>query len=541
MASSPTAFHLRVQPAAGLKRPRESSLCLGTTWTLLLVLRNASLSVVFAWLAAFGLSLGSVITNLSVAKQTTMDFAVSVLTVSKFLNWVFVIATHAALLLQHPRVRALPLAQRPGALRCALTIAWKTMPGFLALNIATLVLGVLVYHLSPSVRRTKVHVYITLFLMHLDTIVASLATQSAFLEHAESIGRLAGPQGDATANAIAPSAASEQKQPRRARPRSYAARFMRLFRQLATSLLATHIAAAYAQFAARLPLHSQEQMGLFTLASVVLKVLLQELTRHYVLHRRLQSARVMAVIVGIPTIAIDTQMRIVLLRAHNTRTQLSGSFAMAVIEVLVRLVKTHIVHNQIRSQERARGLRSARASIAQRATDLMRRVSSRTNGENATETAIAPSQGRRRLRQSPSLLEFEGWKTRLLRHHATEVYLDMLSEYVAMGCAYAVLIVFWAHPKYLLAVEPGHAILSTDASMAMDEKLTMAQLQLWVVGVQMALEIVVDFVSCVLAALNGVNMALLESHSLFMAFFLIWAAVGNVIISANMLLRDDAS
>ncbi|RLN72470.1 hypothetical protein BBJ28_00021900 [Nothophytophthora sp. Chile5] len=528
MASSPTAFHLRVQPAAGFERPREPSLCLGTTWTLLLVLCNASLSVAFAWLAALGLSIGSVVTSLSVAKQTTMDFAVSVLTVSKFLNWVFVIATHAALLLQHPKIQALPLDQRPGALRCGLTIAWKTMPGFLALNIATLVLGVFVYHLSPSVRRTKVHVYITLFLMHLDTIVASLATQSAFLEHA-------------TANAIAPSAVSEQKQPRRARPRSYAARFMRLFRQLATSLLATHIAATYAQFAARLPLHSQEQMGLFTLASMALKVLLQELTRHYVLRRRLQNARVMAVIVGIPTIAIDTQMRIVLLRAHNTKTQLSGSFVMAVIEVLVRLVKTQIVHNQIRSQERSRGLRSARASIVQRATDLVRRVSSRTNGENAAEAAIVPSHGKRRPQQSPSLLEFEGWKTRLLRHHTTEVYLDMLSEYVAMGCAYAVLIVFWAHPKYLLAVEPGHAIPSTDALVATEKELTMAQLQLWVVGVQMALEIVVDYVSCVLAALNGVNMALLEIHGLFMAFFLIWAAVGNVIISANMLLRDDAS
>ncbi|KAG6576184.1 uncharacterized protein IUM83_18086 [Phytophthora cinnamomi] len=143
-------------------------------WLLLFIMRDTSVSVVFSWVMTFVMSYGSIITGLSVSEQTAMDFAVSVLVSSKLFNWIFVIATQTALVLEHPVVCSLPPTRSLTALRCGVGITWKTAPSFIASSIGLLVLGVAIYHVSPKVQRTKIHIYVDLFLMYVDIIAASV-------------------------------------------------------------------------------------------------------------------------------------------------------------------------------------------------------------------------------------------------------------------------------------------------------------------------------------------------------------------------------
>ncbi|KAG6576172.1 uncharacterized protein IUM83_18085 [Phytophthora cinnamomi] len=314
-----------------------------------------------------------------------------------------------------------------------------------------------------------------------------------------------------------------------------------MFCQLTPILLAGQIAGGYAQFSASLPLRSTKAMGLFALGSMALKISLQELMRLYVLRARLHNAHVLVVIIGTPTIAIDTQMRIALLRAHNTNSQLSGTVAMAIVEILVRFAKTKFVFYEIRHHERLRGLRKAKVGLSERAVEIVRRLSSRLNRIQVIPITRTPSglpADPERIRTA-SLVELEFWKSRLLQHHAAEVYVDMLSEYVAMGCAYAVVVILWSHPKYLLGIEPGEGIPADASSTTKLQTLMVAQLQFPMVGIQLAVEVVVDYVASVMAAVNGVDLAQLQQRGFFVPVFLIWATVANITIAATMLLRDD--
>jgi hypothetical protein len=514
---------VRVVPAVGPPAPREPSVFVSTAWLLLFILRDTSVSVVISWIMTFGMSYGSVITSFSVSKQSAKDFAVSALVTSKFLNWVFVIATHTTLALQNSRVRSLPPQRRLSALGCGLATTRKSAPVFLASNIGVLVLGVAVYHVTPKVRHSKIHVYVDQLFMYVDIIAVTVAAFSTVEEHL----------GDTQLNARRKPICGSH------RPRRDMTRYVKLFLLLTPILLAAHVAGVYAHFAGTLPLRSRLDMSLFALSSMVLKALMQELIRFYVLRCRVYSARIMVVVIGIPTIAIDTQMRIALLRVHNSSSQVSGTFAMAVIELLVRWAKTKLVYRHIRRQEHARGLRKAQAGISQRTADLVRRLSSRTNAPfgKAIEVAATLESPERQRSRSASLVEFDFWKDRLLRHHAAEVYVDMLSEYVAMGCAYAVVVIFWEHPMYFLGIEAGEK-LSSGTGL---ERLSVAQLQLSLVGLQLVVEVVVDYVSSTLAAANGVNLVQMQRHGFFIPVYLSWAAVGNVLVAANMLLRDESS
>ncbi|GMF32839.1 unnamed protein product [Phytophthora fragariaefolia] len=525
MQAPTTVLHSQDSLVPGPQARSMTNMLHNMAWLLLFIVRDTSVSVVFSWVMTYGISFGSVMVSLSASKQTTMDFAISVLTTSKLLNWVFGIATQTSLVLEHPVVRSLPPTQRLITLQCILSISRKTAPGFIVTTIVLMVLGVAIYHVSPKTLHTKIHAYVDILLLYADTIAASVGAYSTVKEHV----------GD---NEIITSS-----WPRRAsvfgfrHPKSDMKRFAKMFCQLAPILLATEIAGLYAQFSGGLPLRSTEAVGVFALGSMALKICLQELMRLYVLRARLHNAHALVVIIGTPTIAIDTQMRIALLRAHSTSSQLSGAFMMAIVEVFVRFAKTKLVFFEIRHQERVRGLCKAKVGISERTVEVVRRFSSGSNQIQVMPMITTPSS--LLSDQSPHRAEFERWKTRLLRHHAAEVYVDMLSEYMAMGCAYAVVVILWSHPKYLLGIEAGEEVPADSSSTTEVRTLTVAQLQLSTAGIQFVVEVAVDYVSSVLAAVSGVNLDQMQLRGVFVPVFLIWTTAANVILAANMLLRDD--
>ncbi|KAF4040243.1 hypothetical protein GN244_ATG07430 [Phytophthora infestans] len=75
----------------------------------------------------------------------------------------------------------------------------------------------------------------------------------------------------------------------------------------------------------------------------VLKLILQEAARLYVLKKKIRSTRIMCFLVGIPTVLIDTQSRIVLLGTQTNSFLVTGTFALAIAEVGFRAAKAAFV------------------------------------------------------------------------------------------------------------------------------------------------------------------------------------------------------
>ncbi|KAG3101174.1 hypothetical protein PI125_g14537 [Phytophthora idaei] len=118
---------------------------------------------------------------------------------------------------------------------------------------------------------------------------------------------------------------------------------------------------------------------------------------------------------------------------------------------------------------------------------------------------------------------------RLLSLHAAEIYSDMHAEYIAMGCSYAILFFFGAHPKYELGDYgnsiSGHitAVHWTNASIT---------------GLQLGIEIIVDFVACALEIRRGIDFEQLNQDDSFLVVFVIAVSLVNVHISSGMYLSS---
>lgn len=66
------------------------------------------------------------------------------------------------------------------------------------------------------------------------------------------------------------------------------------------------------------------------------KLAIQELTKLYVLKKRVRSTRIMCMLVEVPTVLLDTQTRMILIGCSSTQTAVKGVLGMALIEISVR-------------------------------------------------------------------------------------------------------------------------------------------------------------------------------------------------------------
>ncbi|KAJ0399390.1 hypothetical protein P43SY_008148 [Pythium insidiosum] len=217
------------------------------------------------------------------------------------------------------------------------------------------------------------------------------------------------------------------------------------------------------------PIHQGNTLLWLTLGSTAFKILVQEVARRHVLRRRIVNPRNMALVVCIPTVLIDTQVRVLLIGPQDTRTGLYGSLLLAVLELCVRVAKLALVQRKLR----------------QRTADAM--------------TAT--------------------WTQQVLRHHAVEVAADMYAEYLAIGCSSAILFFFSSHAKFRL---PG---ATASASIV-------STLKTW--GGQVAIELLVDVVSCLAEHLSGLSFAPIQQERRFFMFLFAAIAVVNVCFSAML-------
>jgi len=247
---------------------------------------------------------------------------------------------------------------------------------------------------------------------------------------------------------------------------------------------------------------SVEIMG-FSAFGIGLKLALQEVARWYVHKKRIRSIRTMCVLVGVPTVLIDTQTRLVLLGTQTNSFLVSGTFAMAVAELGLRAAKASFVMWTIRRKANA---------LEEKLQQVL-----------ASEAPGGPS--------SASLkLEFELWRRQVLSHHTAELTADMYAEYIAIGCSQS--IVFWyvGHPFY-----PALQL----ASAAGLSELNMGRWrfnQVAMLAFQFVVEIVVDYVCVVLEMAAGIDFDRIDGLSTFLGVLFMTMAVLNINISSAVYL-----
>lgn len=113
-------------------------------------------------------------------------------------------------------------------------------------------------------------------------------------------------------------------------------------------VLTVVFAAVYVHIASRYRFEKPTQLLAFTLESLVLKLVVQEVAKIGMLRRKIKDVRTMFFAVGLPTVLIDTQVRIALQRVQSTQLTLSGTFGMALLEIATRIAKMILLNVQMR-------------------------------------------------------------------------------------------------------------------------------------------------------------------------------------------------
>ncbi|GAB9467182.1 hypothetical protein Gpo141_00004539 [Globisporangium polare] len=253
------------------------------------------------------------------------------------------------------------------------------------------------------------------------------------------------------------------------------------------------------------------------------------------LPRKIKDVRTIFFAIGLPTVLIDTQVHIALQRVQLT---LSGTFGMALLEIATRIGKVIVLNVQMRRRQRRVLVQdedggeltpSGAQVVAPSFRDLTAVVAvAQTPPEPGRHWS---SQGLQRIRSIRSMRaprprrtitpqDLQQWKKRILAFQVAELYADMSAECIAIGCSTSILFFYWTHPKYELGGPQ-----ATSASMWRQSKM---------LGIQVAVEILVDYLSCALEIGEGIEYREVRKYQLFLGSLFIGIAIVNVQISAML-------
>ncbi|KAJ8535094.1 hypothetical protein ON010_g13644 [Phytophthora cinnamomi] len=251
---------------------------------------------------------------------------------------------------------------------------------------------------------------------------------------------------------------------------------------------------------------------LFTMIGVAIKLALQEIARLYVLKQGVRSIRTMCVLVGVPTVLIDTQARIALLGTQSNSFLVSGTAAMAIAELCLRAAKGAFVARTI--HRRAKSLE----------------VNLQQTSANDVDT-WGPQ-----LSILPRNLEFELWRRQVLSYHTAEITADTYAEYIAIGCSQSIIFWFVGHPLYpALQLSTGNEMGGGATS-----ELNIARWRINQVAMltfQFVVEIFVDYVCVVVEMAAGIDFDHIKDLGTFLGVLFMAMAVINISISSAIYLH----
>jgi hypothetical protein len=423
-----------------------------------------------------------------------------------------------------------PPSRKLSMLQCSFKLFWHMLP-YIAFSTAAEVVGcyMLITHLPLSGRKYKPAMYMNSFWSNFVLAGAEFSTRNIFIS--QTVRGLARQQlKDAQLKKDGKSTQHRSSRPRRSCISS-ARRFLAIYVQTLPSIVSSVVAIVYVHsislFAS---INRESELVAFAIGSIALKLTMQEMAKRHLLSTKTPlPRRLMIILVSTPTILVDTQVRMLLMRLQDVSISVLGSAMLAFTEITVRAVKSMLVHRDIQQllmQRMVPAVASAKRRLtfnhsqAAHGTERKRTPVETPSKRWATMPAQEPT---------PAQAATEEITARQQRHlivHAAEIYADMYAEYMAMGCSYAIMFFFWNHPQYQFVSA------KTDKSEA-----TQRLHQFFIFAFQVSVEVVVDFFACNLETLQGVDFGSFDQNDPFLTFFMSMLAFANVSISAGLYIQ----
>lgn len=498
--------------------------------TIVEIVGNVVVCTLVAWFASYIWSLGCAFVGSSVKTQTRVSFLAGALATSHVISVVMAVITqtfvlcsvHAASGHAHP----------PSMMFYALRLAVESR----TMVVVTLLLYVaLPYALSlapATVQACKLEFYITCLIGHFFNTTVGISTRRIIKENIARAQQAATSREQPCEPESPASALQLQRRSSRARcarrPISsvvlararwsirYAKVYARMFTvdlSLITTGLYVHLAIHFRVLA------DSTGLFLFVVGSLALKILSQEGAKLVLLRKNVSDIRAMCVAVGLPPIIIDTQVRVVLQYAQSTTATAFGILGLGGIEIAMRVGKLLWLKAQIRRRTKVH------------LTSVAPQPAGDDNDRKLGQKRPTPV----RVNMVTS------WERRVWKMYTAELYTDMSAEYIAIGCSTCFLYFFGTHPKYMLS-----RTLSAVASdsTATDAAVDYASVSDWhsvlrSLGGQLAVEMLVDFLSAVVEINAGTDFEQLSAYRGFVLAFLAHAAIASTQISGIMYLLES--
>ncbi|KAE9312138.1 hypothetical protein PF008_g20034 [Phytophthora fragariae] len=260
----------------------------------------------------------------------------------------------------------------------------------------------------------------------------------------------------------------------------------------------------------------------FVVGAIVFKLAIQEGTKHYVFKKRVRSVRTMCVLVGMPTVLIDTQTRIVIQGTNSTTTASLGALGMAFVEICLRAFKAVLVVWSIRRR---------RSKILPDQSSLVHPVVPHEGDRQVIKgtSSISLSMTQKSSSLAMTKDDFDLWCRQIHAFHTAELNADMYAEYIAIGCSASILFFCGNHPCYSLLTQPHE-------SGEVDDVAARRTNQLYMLLFQVVVEFVVDYVSLVIEMMVGIEFTHIKKLGSFLAGLFMITAAMNTNISINMYL-----
>ncbi|KAJ0395482.1 hypothetical protein ATCC90586_005111 [Pythium insidiosum] len=379
--------------------------------TVVVVLRSALLSVAVAWLTAWTCSLGALFVRTPVAAQSYDTFMLGMLLWLQFFYCCNDTVLQSTALL---RVRFLSQPDyRPTLLHCWWRVVRRSIGAYFVslLLMIGLTTACAAADFSPSIRELKLEYYLSCLASFTHTISVGLICRTIYRNE--------------TVEGRERSKFSASRR-RRTGPLGLVLEWSRLAVAWLPLLGSSIFSPVAVHLVTLLTIETQLQLVLLLTSSFALKALCQHIGRTIIRRKRITNPRTMFLAAAIPTVVIDTQVRILLQRVTDSHLTVYGTALMVLVEICTRVGKALITRRQLRR--------------------LGRLLSFRPSTRPGTAPPPAPV----------DRLHVHDSRSQLLAHRSAELFADMAAEYIAMGCSTAILFFYWDHPNMEPHAVAGH-------------------------------------------------------------------------------------
>ncbi|RLN91707.1 hypothetical protein BBJ28_00021002 [Nothophytophthora sp. Chile5] len=464
-------------------------------------MRPAVTSGIFAWLLTYTLTLGNILTGQPPASQSDADFQVMTTLVSTSCHCLSLLVPYAMSLQNlHPIQRPdAPWSFQESLTRLGRRTWWLY---FLAQGLAVAAEYAIVSGAEAFAAVYKPHLYTACLASTVHRVGVDEASRSIFQrETVEGVRR------------------------RHVNTAQYWKRYVHVGCQAANFTVMAMVVAALVHVSTALNLLStQQDLMLFSLASVAFKAVVLTVTKRFALKRGCNHLKKIYVLTAVPTVMINTQVRLVMLRGTGSGTSLNGFLLLGLLEPVLRATKVWHLRRSIRNVV---SLRSQAQSRVSHRSVVAISPSPRAPLRPHIQKRGPPHSG---LTRRGSLLN---WRQSLLHFHAAETHADMCSEYIAIACSTSIYFFLRHHSRFGWSNVELHGVGSPSVS----EELV----QTIVVGCyQVGIEMVVDFGCCFFELLYGVPLHAADTLGGFLTAVFTSCALTSISISAMLSVHKAA-